>query len=215
MLETIHALEDIGEIKIFCCIGNNNLRGELLETVMNIPLFIHPSVVIKMGTIVEPKVIVNVYAVSRYWIKWLNSYRRRKRVLVMSNDKRKIKKIIGITTAVTGGVFIILKIIGNIKKGNSVYKNEPGQQNIMVGKKVMFVQNDNDPENADGVRGHLEANKRAFDVVLSFAGLVVLFPIYAVIALAIVIDDPGPVLFTQKRIGQNKEYFKLHNLRAA
>lgn len=146
----------------------------------------------------------------------------------MSNDKRKIRKIIGITTAVTGGVFIILKIIRNIKKGNSVYKNEPDQQNIMVGKKVMFVQNDNDPENADGVRGHLEANGevnykpnlynkyliKAFHVVLSFAELVVLFPIYAVIALAIVIDDPGQVLFTQKRIGQNKEYFKLHKFRS-
>lgn len=146
----------------------------------------------------------------------------------MSIDKRKIKKIIGITTAVTGGVFIILKIIGNIKKGNSVYKNELDQQNTMVGKRVMFVQNDNDPEYADSVRGHLEANgevhykpslynrylKRAIDVVLSFAGLVVLFPIYAVIALAIVIDDPGSVLFTQKRIGQNKEYFKLHKFRS-
>lgn len=80
MLETIHALEDKGEIKIFCCIGNNKLRGELLETLINIPLFIHPSVVIKMGTIVEPKVIVKVNAVSRYWIKWLNSYMKKESV---------------------------------------------------------------------------------------------------------------------------------------
>ena len=56
--------------------------------------------------------------------------------------------------------------------------------------------------------------KRALDVILSFGGLVVLSPIYAGIALAIVIDDPGPVLFTQKRMGQNKKYFKLHKFRS-
>ncbi len=34
-------------------------------------------------------------------------------------------------------------------------KNE--QQNPMEGKKVIFVNDDMDPENADGVKGHLEA----------------------------------------------------------
>lgn len=93
----------------------------------------------------------------------------------------------------------------------------------MEGKKVVFVKNDDDKENADGMRGHLEAVgdseykpnfydkyvKRMIDIVLSFGGLVVLSPIFVVIALAIVIEDPGPVLFSQKRIGQDKKYFKL------
>ena len=56
--------------------------------------------------------------------------------------------------------------------------------------------------------------KRAIDVVLSFGGLVVLSPIYAGIAIAIKIDDPGPVFFTQKRVGQNKEFFKIHKFRS-
>lgn len=56
--------------------------------------------------------------------------------------------------------------------------------------------------------------KRFFDVVLSFSGLVILLPLLAVIALAIKIEDPGPVLFTQKRVGQNKRYFKLHKFRS-
>lgn len=86
----------------------------------------------------------------------------------------------------------------------------------------------NDKENADGVKGHLEALgdseytpsfyekyvKRTIDVVLSFGGLVVLSPVFAAIALAIKIEDPGPVLFTQKRVGQNKRYFKLHKFRS-
>ena len=56
--------------------------------------------------------------------------------------------------------------------------------------------------------------KRIIDIILSFGGLLVLSPVYACIALAIVIDDPGPVLFTQKRLGQNKQYFKLHKFRS-
>ena len=29
-----------------------------------------------------------------------------------------------------------------------------------------------------------------------------------------IIDDPGPVIFTQKRIGRDKQYFKLHKFRS-
>lgn len=146
----------------------------------------------------------------------------------MSIYNEKIQKIIGISFVIMGGTFIVLKLVSKMKKGKYMYNNVPGQQNLLVGKKVVFVQNDNDPENADGVRGHLEPIgdvdfnpsfydrfvKRAIDVILSLGGLVVLSPIYAVIALAIVIDDPGPVFFTQKRMGQNKEYFKLHKFRS-
>ena len=52
------------------------------------------------------------------------------------------------------------------------------------------------------------------DIIFSFGGLVVLSPVFAVTALAIKIEDPGPVLFTQKRLGQNKQYFKLHKFRS-
>ncbi len=37
---------------------------------------------------------------------------------------------------------------------------------------------------------------------------------YLGFAVAIKIDDPGPVLFTQRRIGKNKKYFKLHKFRS-
>ena len=52
------------------------------------------------------------------------------------------------------------------------------------------------------------------DVTLSFGGLVILSPLYIGISAAIIIDDPGPVFFTQKRLGQNKKYFKLHKFRS-
>ena len=35
-----------------------------------------------------------------------------------------------------------------------------------------------------------------------------------IIALAIKIEDPGPAIFVQKRVGQNKKFFKLHKFRS-
>ena len=143
-------------------------------------------------------------------------------------NKKKIEKFLKITGSVMGVSFLALNIIAGKKKKGSVYANEPKEKNPLEGCKVTFVKDDNDPENADGVRGHLEAAgksdyrpgiyekyiKRAMDVILSFGGLVVLSPLYIGISAAIIIDDPGPVFFTQKRLGQNKKYFKLHKFRS-
>lgn len=146
----------------------------------------------------------------------------------MSIDKKKIKKVIGISVAAIGATFIGMSILAKKKKPSSVYRDDKEQKNPFEGKKVVFVEDENDKENADGVKGHLEAIgevdynpsfyekhvKRAIDVVLSFGGLVVLSPVFVVIAFAIKIEDPGPVLFIQKRVGQNKRYFKLHKFRS-
>lgn len=143
-------------------------------------------------------------------------------------DKKKIGKIIGISAVVLGTAFGLTSIIGKKKQGDSRYGNDPEQKNPLEGKKVIFVEDDEEPENADGARGHLEAVgdsdhapgfyekyiKRGMDILLSFGGLVVLSPVLLGISIAIKIDDPGPVLFTQKRIGQNKKYFKLHKFRS-
>lgn len=56
--------------------------------------------------------------------------------------------------------------------------------------------------------------KRFIDIVLSFLGLVILLPVFLILSLLIVIDDPGPVFFTQKRVGINKKFFKLHKFRS-
>lgn len=123
---------------------------------------------------------------------------------------------------------VIMALLAIIKKPDSIYKNKPEEQNPMEGKQVRFVENENEKVNADGVRGHLEAVgesehkpsfyekviKRAIDIVLSFFGLVLLSPVFLILSIWIVIDDPGPVLFTQKRLGKNKQYFKLHKFRS-
>ena len=137
-------------------------------------------------------------------------------------------KVILTILAILAVAFILMVILALAKKKSSVYGNEPKQKNPLEGKKVVFVENENEPENADGVRGHLEAVgesehregmyekyiKRGLDVLLSFGGLVVLSPVFLILAVAIYIDDPGPILFTQKRLGKNKEFFKLHKFRS-
>lgn len=55
--------------------------------------------------------------------------------------------------------------------------------------------------------------KRCIDFLLSTLGLVILSPLYLLIALAIVVDDPGPVFFRQKRVGLHKDYFNIVKFR--
>ena len=55
---------------------------------------------------------------------------------------------------------------------------------------------------------------RLCDIVCSLLGLLLLSPLFIIVALWIIIDDPGPVFFTQKRIGKNKQFFKLHKFRS-
>ena len=56
--------------------------------------------------------------------------------------------------------------------------------------------------------------KRLIDIILSFLGGIILLPVFLIIALAIVIDDPGPVFFKQKRVGKGKKLFWLHKFRS-
>jgi exopolysaccharide biosynthesis polyprenyl glycosylphosphotransferase len=56
--------------------------------------------------------------------------------------------------------------------------------------------------------------KRVFDIIVSFAGLLILSPVLLVIAIAIKMTSPGPILFRQKRIGNNNAEFTLHKFRS-
>ncbi len=55
--------------------------------------------------------------------------------------------------------------------------------------------------------------KRGIDIVLSFAGLVILAPFFVFLAVAVKIDSKGPVFFKQKRIGIHKKYFYILKFR--
>ena len=85
--------------------------------------------------------------------------------------------ILAVVAAVT-----VLAVIGRI---TGTYRFRPEERNPMEGKRVRFVADENERENADGVRGHLEACgesehkgsfyeifvKRCADIVMSFFGI--------------------------------------------
>ena len=56
--------------------------------------------------------------------------------------------------------------------------------------------------------------KRTIDAVLSFAVLVMLLPLMAVVAILIKLTSPGPVFFVQDRVGMNQRQFKLYKFRS-
>lgn len=56
--------------------------------------------------------------------------------------------------------------------------------------------------------------KRVMDVILSSIGLVVLSPVFAIIALAIKIESKGPVFFKHTRIGKNGKIIKIYKFRS-
>lgn len=89
-------------------------------------------------------------------------------------------------------------------------------------KTAAYIQNkkqdeeyDNHPmESTARKTAYEKTGKKILDAVLSFGGLVVLSPVLLAISAAVYIDDPGPVIFTQKRVGAGKTHFKLHKFRS-
>ena len=55
--------------------------------------------------------------------------------------------------------------------------------------------------------------KRGIDFCLSLLGIIVLFPLFALIVVLIKVDSPGPILFKQKRVGIHKKHFKILKFR--
>ena len=56
--------------------------------------------------------------------------------------------------------------------------------------------------------------KRFFDILLSMLALIVLSPVLMITALAIKLEDGGPVIFTQKRSGLNGAEFEMYEFRS-
>ena len=56
--------------------------------------------------------------------------------------------------------------------------------------------------------------KRFFDILLAGVALVILSPLFLITAIAIKIEDNGPVFFTQPRAGKNLKTFKMYKFRS-
>ena len=60
--------------------------------------------------------------------------------------------------------------------------------------------------------------KRIIDIVLSTVGIIILIPFWIILAIAIKVDDPGPIFFRQKRIAKDKDgkeqFFQIYKYRS-
>lgn len=56
--------------------------------------------------------------------------------------------------------------------------------------------------------------KRWIDIIVTGIALLVFSGLFLIVALAVYIDDPGPIFFKQKRVGKGKTYFPLHKFRS-
>lgn len=93
--------------------------------------------------------------------------------------------------------YAILDYIGKKKKNEAAFEKSPKTENQAIRNSVYETK-----------------VKRILDKGLAFVGLLILMPIYGMLSLIIFIDDPGPVLFAQKRVGKDKQFFMLHKFRS-
>lgn len=56
--------------------------------------------------------------------------------------------------------------------------------------------------------------KRGFDILFSILGLVILSPIFIILAIAIILDSKGGVFYLQSRVGKNNHDFNLIKFRS-
>ena len=59
-----------------------------------------------------------------------------------------------------------------------------------------------------------EVIKGLIDIVFSFIGVIVLSPLFIIIAIIIKITSKGPVFFSQKRVGRDGKEFKMYKFRS-
>ena len=112
----------------------------------------------------------------------------------MGKNNSKHKKMIA-AGLVLGTALAGMSVAAGKKKGK---RGVPAYENGVLRKKPGFYE---------------KYVKRGFDVALSLGGLVLLSPLFLGICAAVRIDDPGPVFFTQKRVGKDKQFFRLHKFR--
>jgi lipopolysaccharide/colanic/teichoic acid biosynthesis glycosyltransferase len=55
--------------------------------------------------------------------------------------------------------------------------------------------------------------KRAFDIIVSLAGIIFSLPLLALVAVLIKLDSPGPVFFRQERVGRGFRPFLIYKFR--
>lgn len=112
-------------------------------------------------------------------------------------NKKKLFKLICTLSAAAAGIAIGACVLNRKEAKNKEFTNNT--TNRILGSKATFYE---------------RYVKRAFDITLASVGILLSAPVVAVASICIFIEDPGDVIFKQKRVGINKSYFEIHKLRS-
>ncbi len=85
------------------------------------------------------------------------------------------------------------------------------KSSAIAGKKIIEL---NYQEIYDHKTNLYKWSKRVFDIVASLVAIIILSPIFLLTALAIFLEDGGPVFFTQQRAGKDMKSFKIYKFRS-
>lgn len=162
--------------------------------------------------------------------KHAHKYRRAN--FSFSSNIRKCKNVMGLWAVVFHSLFFWRKR----KKGMFKENNNRKKKTIIIGTVVSLLYAalkwiakrhgevsdidrdnpylENEKEAGEDFSGYVKLVKPFIDQALSFVALVLLFPLFIIIAFAIYLEDPGPVFFSQIRVGKDKHFFILHKFRS-
>jgi len=106
-------------------------------------------------------------------------------------------------------IFQALPLRINYLSFSDFYENLTQKVPVDTLDKVWFLENISKPE-----RRVDKVLKRGFDIFFSLIGLLITAFLFPFIALAIKIDSPGPIFYSQKRVGKDGKIFTLHKFRS-
>lgn len=130
-------------------------------------------------------------------------------------QKRNIEEVI-ICTEVHQSEEMLLPIISECSTSNVTLNVIPGLYDYLVGNVKMSNVLD---APLVKIKPHIIAPwemvlKRTMDVVVSILALILLLPVYVLIAIAIKLDSKGPIFYLQERIGKGGKPFKIIKFRS-
>jgi len=119
-------------------------------------------------------------------------------ILVSLDDKEKIGQIVGYCEENGIEVLLVPDIID--------FMAAPVQMNSI--SSIPLISFKKSP-----IRGDQGKIKRFFDVIFSLFGLIILSPLFLLVALLIILDNPGPIFFCHTRLGVNGKKIKVWKFR--
>ncbi len=110
----------------------------------------------------------------------------------------------------------IEQIITEVEESNVVIKVIPDMQDYLLGtlKSTSIFHAPLLQISPDLMPAWQQSLKRIMDIVVSIIAMIILIPLYVVIAVAIKLTSKGPVFYSQERIGQHGKPFMMHKFRS-